>query len=145
MRQLAKEGASELHLPLMLDALDPSATLVFSMSGTEDRAHAPLWTEAVSKRPNLCIEVVAQEPRLVVLRRGVSTSSIPLTDVDSMSAVLSGSPVYIDVTGLAHHIWAPLLRVALKACSSVRIIYFEPQEYKAHPTPTSTSQFDLSS
>lgn len=52
--------------------------------------------------------------------------------------------VYIDMTGLAHHVWAPLLRSALHHCSDVRVIYVEPGDYQHSGAPIEGQIFDLS-
>jgi hypothetical protein len=52
--------------------------------------------------------------------------------------------IYLDITGLSHHIWAPLLRSALQACADVMVVYVEPGEYRFDPAPTEGQIFDLS-
>lgn len=52
--------------------------------------------------------------------------------------------VYIDITGLSHHVWAPLLRSAIAANRRVRVVYVEPGEYTLSATPTEGAIFDLS-
>jgi hypothetical protein len=57
---------------------------------------------------------------------------------------LPGSSIYLDITGLSHHVWAPLLRVALTTGKLVRAVYVEPAEYRFSETPTEGEIFDLS-
>lgn len=52
--------------------------------------------------------------------------------------------VYLDITGLSHHVWAPLLRSALETRRRVNIVYVEPMEYTFSATPTEGAIFDLS-
>ena len=52
--------------------------------------------------------------------------------------------VYIDITGLPHHIWGPLLRASLDSNLAVRIVYAEPAEYRFQKSPTPSEIFDLS-
>ena len=52
--------------------------------------------------------------------------------------------IYLDITGLAHHVWAPLLRAAIGASKSVHAIYVEPHTYTFSRTPTEAEIFDLS-
>jgi hypothetical protein len=52
--------------------------------------------------------------------------------------------VYLDITGLAHHIWAPFLRSLLRSDKRVFGIYVEPGEYTRTPTPTEGTIYDLS-
>jgi len=46
-----------------------------------------------------------------------------------LSRVDSGL-VYIDLTGLSHHVWAPLIRLALALSRPVRAVYVEPHSYQ---------------
>ena len=52
--------------------------------------------------------------------------------------------VYIDITGLPHHIWGPLLRATLDSNLAIRIVYAEPVEYRFQKSPTPSDIFDLS-
>ena len=52
--------------------------------------------------------------------------------------------VYLDITGLPHHVWAPLLRAAIAACKQVSAVYVEPRTYSFRRTPTEAEIFDLS-
>lgn len=142
---LRSEGYRERHRTLALAALEGAATLVFAQSADEDRAQAPVWVEALRQRPECCVQVIAQREREVDVQTAHGASTIELTDVERLQGILGSANAYIDVTGLAHHVWAPLMKVALDSCSVVRLIYFEPERYREHPTPSSTNQFDLSS
>lgn len=41
-----------------------------------------------------------------------------------------GDIVYVDITGLPHHVWAPLIAGALRAEKTLRVVYVEPGDYK---------------
>lgn len=51
---------------------------------------------------------------------------------------------YLDVTGLSHHVWAPLLRVLMERTEPVFGIYVEPGDYRFSEAPTEGNLFDLS-
>ena len=51
---------------------------------------------------------------------------------------------YIDVTGLSHHVWAPLLRVLREQTKPVYCVYVEPADYTYSENPTEATIFDLS-
>ena len=51
---------------------------------------------------------------------------------------------YLDITGLGHHVWAPLLRGLYDRPEPVFGVYVEPGDYRASARPTETSIFDLS-
>jgi len=56
-----------------------------------------------------------------------------------------GKTIYLDITGLRHHIWIPLLRAALAdATQSLKVIYVEPDKYNATLAPTGDRIYDLS-
>lgn len=59
---------------------------------------------------------------------------------DSVSELV----VYLDITGLDYHIWAPLLRTSLECKKRVRVVYVEPQIYRASENPIEGEFFDLS-
>ena len=56
----------------------------------------------------------------------------------------SATSIYVDVTGLRHHVWAALLRGALLAKKSVFAVYVEPGDYRPSLAPTENEIFDLS-
>lgn len=54
------------------------------------------------------------------------------------------STLYIDITGLDHHVWAPLLRAALRIGKLVKSVYVEPGGYRFNRNPMEGEIFDLS-
>jgi hypothetical protein len=52
--------------------------------------------------------------------------------------------LYIDITGLSHHVWAPLVRIALERRLRTEVIYVEPQTYRSSENPRKGEIFDLS-
>ena len=52
--------------------------------------------------------------------------------------------IYLDITGLPHHVWMPLLRICLEARIDTHCIYVEPKSYTGNPTPKPGEFFDLS-
>ena len=57
---------------------------------------------------------------------------------------LNTSSIYLDITGLPHHVWMPLVRVCIDAGADTNCIYVEPKSYTDNPTPKSGEFFDLS-
>ena len=64
--------------------------------------------------------------------------------IEAFVSELPGSPIYLDITGLTHATWAPLVRVCLEAGRAVRVIYLEPETYTVVPGPESGEIYDLS-
>lgn len=52
--------------------------------------------------------------------------------------------IYIDITGLGHTTWAPLLRVCLEEEIACEVVYVEPEQYTSIPSPDSGIIYDLS-
>lgn len=52
--------------------------------------------------------------------------------------------VYVDITGISHHVWAPLVRCSVERGQKVSVVYVEPQEYTYSKTPMRGEIFDLS-
>lgn len=74
-------------------------------------------------------------------------SAVLLRSAKSLEGFISGfgkKNLYIDITGLAHHVWAPLLRAALRVGHRTWVAYAEPKTYKFSTTPTEGEIFDLS-
>lgn len=57
---------------------------------------------------------------------------------------LNCSIVYLDITGLGHNIWMPLLRILFEEKKPVQCIYTEPSSYTANPNPKPGDFYDLS-
>lgn len=141
---ISKEGRSDSYASLALNDLSPNGRYLFSVAGNEARAHAPVWNDAMAKMPKSCIEILRQDEREIQVRVESGVIAVPLTDSSALTHLLGAQTLYIDISGLAHHVWAPLIKTALKVTQELRIVYFEPDRYKSHPSPSSTSQFDLS-
>ena len=126
--------------------LPEDARILFSLNATEQRAQSSLWQQIFSQSPQRCIAVERQEPEAVYLKAfGEPSRRVSLRDEVSIAAIVDCSCLYIDISGLGHQIWAPLLRAAKLRVDTLRIIYVEPSEYKTHSSPASPTLFDLSS
>lgn len=52
--------------------------------------------------------------------------------------------LYFDITALNHATWAPLLKSAIERRADVRVVYQEPEDYKARSGTGDNKKFDLS-
>jgi hypothetical protein len=59
-------------------------------------------------------------------------------------AQFHGRAVFMDYSGLSHHVWMPIVREALEAEISLSCIYSEPAEYQPVNNPRPGEFFDLS-
>ena len=73
-----------------------------------------------------------------------STRLRSIQQIDAFFASIPESPVFLDVTGLAHSTWAPLMRGALRGGRDIRAVYAEPLEYSRSSNPPEGELFDLS-
>lgn len=120
-------------------------TLVFGRS-VEERSEFAGATLAASADDSF--EVVAQEREAFEWSHPTTGRSGRVRvrsdrDLEAFVALLGDSAV-IDVTGLSHHIWAPMVRSCVKRLRSLRCLYVEPLSYKRHTAPTEYELFDLS-
>lgn len=57
---------------------------------------------------------------------------------------VSGAMLYLDITGLSHSTWAPIVRVCVESGVAVRAIYLEPSTYTLNRTRLDGEIYDLS-
>ena len=55
----------------------------------------------------------------------------------------SHSQIYLDITGIDHHVWAPIVRACLDSGARLEVVYVEPGSYALSETPQRGSFFDL--
>jgi len=113
---------------------------------TEERTHHTEGWE--QRRSHVNFAHVSSESRFraTFTIRG-RTESITLRSDSELSRILvepEYSAIYIDITGLEHHIWVPLLRVVRSNTLRAYGLYVEPGDYRFSSSPTVTSVFDLS-
>lgn len=121
----------------------PGSAFIYA-TGLEDRAeHVDVWS---GDGEALLVEVSSQERATMTVRIADSVSEAFLRSSDQLAALFEKLPnvIYLDITGLAHHVWAPLLRAGLAARKRVWAVYVEPAEYKRTLTPTEGTIYDLS-
>ena len=66
------------------------------------------------------------------------------TSVSNFLEEEQGGTVYLDITGLPHRVWAPLLRCIRDRREKAFCVYVEPGDYRYSPAPTEVAIFDLS-
>lgn len=119
--------------------------VVVAGNPSETRGSLPIWPVLRKQCPE---RVIAIEPTgnemATVTTPTEGVLEVSLRDTVSASQLLEATQILIDVSGLPHHVWAPLLRAARDATSRLRVLYAEPESYKFHPSPSSATLFDLS-
>ena len=117
-----------------------------ALSATENRGQLPLWDEIAGSGTGrvIWIDPIGREEISVRSDSSSASENISLHDVDAVISLFNGGPILIDISGLPHHVWAPLLKAAFQADVPTQVLYAEPDSYKEHPSPSSASYFDLS-
>ncbi|NBD08025.1 hypothetical protein [Corallococcus silvisoli] len=118
---------------------------IYAGAGPDERSALSVWKERAAHFPEKCIAVVRENADEIVVCRSGAEWSVALRDEEGLSALFRNtSGAYVDISGLSHHVWAPVVRSALGVCSNVWAIYAEPLGYRVHPSPSSFTVFDLS-
>lgn len=129
-----------------IDAFTPEggSAYIFGSSVEERSAHSAEW-EARAAGVSF-LRVVRQDQGEAKLDFDGGALVLPLRGLKTLKEFLSRLPastVYIDITGLGHNVWAPLIRAALAAGKNLKGVYIEPSEYRRSPTPTEGELFAL--
>lgn len=119
--------------------------IIAAKSATEPRGQLPLWDTIASQGAGRVVWIDALGREEVSAQEDISSSwrTLNLHDVDALRSLMGDGPVLVDISGLPHHVWAPMLRIALRAGVPTQVLYAEPDSYKEHPSPSSASYFDL--
>jgi hypothetical protein len=91
-------------------------------------------------------EVVDHTRASLTIAIAGAVHTVQLRSQDALRQLLRLLPneIYLDITGLAHHVWAPILRAAIVEKSCLWAVYVEPGEYTRTTTPTEGTIYDLS-
>lgn len=96
--------------------------------------------------PNI-FEVVHTDDISTAIVPKISSNPLSLRDRQSLNRWFmpyKDKILFLDITGLAHHVWMPLLRVALEENIVVQCIYTEPATYRLNKNPRPGEFYDLS-
>lgn len=125
--------------------VDGHGLYIFAGAGSEPRGRLSAWDELLARDPNRCLEVVSQEADSVRVRRGSTFETLVLQDEVALGDLLAtGAPPCIDISGLGHQVWAPLVKAAYSRKLPVTVVYAEPEKYRPHSSPAYPDLFDLS-
>jgi hypothetical protein len=116
------------------------STYVFGRSPEDRSGHPRDW---LSHASNLALVEIRQQ---AMTEFEVDSKAVHLRskqELEGFWAATSGI-IYLDITGLSHHVWAPLVRSALLQGRPAYVVYVEPKEYQFSRAPTEGEIFDLS-
>lgn len=137
---------TETYETLSVFSPGPDSSYIFGTSHEERSAHSQEWEAA---RPNVdFVRIISQfDDRFTVDLNG-ATFDVALRSLTQLRNLLSGlarrSRLYIDITGLEHQVWAPLIRSALDVGIQTYVVYVEPGDYRLSATRREGEIFDLS-
>jgi len=120
------------------------------VSGTsvEERSiHSPDWENAALGQGVQFVRINSQEISAIELEIGGASIRVALRSNTQLRALwdrFSNRAVYLDITGLSHHVWAPLVKAALHHIPEFRAVYIEPHDYRFRANPIEGEIFDLS-
>lgn len=124
----------------------PGSLYITGVSVEERSEHTASW-EAGSKDV-VFARLIGSNASMARLATDHGEYDIQLRDAASIVHFLEArqySAIYLDITGLPHHIWAPILRaIRSRAQESAFCVYVEPGDYRFSPAPTEAAIFDLS-
>jgi hypothetical protein len=123
---------------------EAGAAYVFGESPEERSEHVRSWEPRATDVE--FVRIVEQETtRFSFVKDGAQTASLrSAVQMQGFWSLLRQTAVYLDITGLGHHVWAPLLKAALETRKRVMVVYVEPYDYRFSATPTEGEIFDLS-
>ncbi|MBX3406694.1 MAG: hypothetical protein KF869_08015 [Phycisphaeraceae bacterium] len=140
--------------PLLSEVFDPlsdfrpiaGSAYVFG-SLPEDRSeHVQAWRSLASGVEYWTIQT-QEENRIIGEKSTGEQFSVSLRstrELKNLWHAYVGRDAYLDITGLEHQVWAPLLKAALESKVRLAVVYVEPAGYAFSRTPTEGQIFDLS-
>jgi len=139
--------------PLFTTLLDDAAafrpspgSLYITGTSVEDRSHHLAAWEAACVNVTFA-RLVTESATTAEFACGETTYVLRLRSASEIVSFLASrlpSAVYLDVTGLPHRVWAPLLRAVRTAVTPSYCVYVEPRDYRKSEAPTEASIYDLS-
>ena len=124
---------------------EPGSVYIFGTSGEDRSAHSREWSANATGVE--FVSVNAQESSSFSVETPSGSETIALRSANQLKIFIqrfSKRRIYLDVTGLGHHIWAPLVKTCLASGESLSAVYVEPSDYRFSTTPTEGEIFDLS-
>lgn len=126
-----------------VDQFEPAAGSVYLFaSSEEERSHHAngLAARASGSRFIRVEEVGSYE----IVADGRSVGLRSASRLEAFLRSLTGDILYLDMTGMSHSVWAPLVRVAVEAGVNLRVVYVEPDSYAFSKSPREGEYFELS-
>lgn len=141
--------ADPIELPLFTNAFEraeefqPARDSAYIFGILEERSsHIDAWKP--SRVDVKLVELIEHERPIIAVRDGTKFSLRSRADISGFLRSLNCKTCYLDITGLSHHVWAPLLKVALETGVEIHVVYVEPANYRYSENQMKGEIFDLS-
>lgn len=124
---------------------DKGSVYIHGVLGEERNAHSTEWEE--NSESVTFLRIFDQLPNQFSYSNNAETKEVPLRSamqIDAFTRECSGAKIFLDITGLSHHVWAPILKAFIKSKMDVKVVYVEPSGYRFSVRPTEGDIFDLS-
>ena len=130
---------------LDLEHFPKDTYFILPSNPSEQRAKLSFWSDVRKHRSTQIIDVVTIDSDSINVKIGEEPSKVvSLNDEDSVRELITKKEIVIDLTGFSLHVWAVLIKAMWQENVDAKIIYVEPDSYKLHSNPSSSSLFDLS-
>jgi hypothetical protein len=130
---------------LDVNAFSPGSGSIYFYGTFEERSeHSDEWRKAAGDVTFVKLE---EKGATYIVTAESPASDIRLRDLEAMKEFVKRfdrQVAYIDITGLSHHVWAPLVRASWEVSLDIRCVYVEPGDYRFSQTPAQDQIFDLS-
>lgn len=140
------------ELPVLTDTFESAGDFkpvensiyIFASTGELRASHIESWRSTIQgvKICEVCYETQSSfqlkgDSSFISLRSEVEIKTL-------WEDAIPGVKVYLDITGLAHSVWAGILKAALSAKLEVLVVYVEPDMYSRSSAPVEGQIYDLS-
>ena len=143
--RLEKPVFTRLFGGLELVPFEPNSLLIRGDSA-EERSQYPAGWDAGATGVTV-LDIIEEDPSAIVAEIEGDRIEAQLRSERAIVDLLAARRVdvhYLDITGLPHHVWAPILRGLRTLSTPCSVIYAEPVDYRRSLTPTAATIFDLS-
>jgi len=124
---------------------DPDSAYVFGLSGEERSAHSESWEARAVKVQFVRVSQERDEEFDAEIDNEKCTVHLrSQKELAGFWRKIGKRRAYLDITGLDHKVWAPLIRSALNLGIHLLVVYVEPGDYKFNASPREGDIFDLS-
>jgi hypothetical protein len=132
-----------------VDAFVPERDSVYVLgTSVEQRStYSKEWEDRAAAKGVEFVRIVRQDPTSIEAVISGTSKPIALRSSEQIKSIWTSvgpKPVYIDITGLSHHVWAPLLKSALAHAPQLKSVYVEPLDYRIRANPMEGEIYDLS-